>query len=238
MESVPNLPAGPLLQARGPARPRAARALCLLVAVSASVRAYADAPNPSAVGDTQGLLPHVLAGTGIESCFPAVAAKYHLEESLLRAVAKIESAYQTRAVHYDNDGTHDVGVMQINSSHFAELSQYHITEDTLLNRPCTNIAVGASILKGFVSRFGMTWRAIGSYGAGTSPNKEAARIAYANLVSHALQGQASPAPRILTKASLPVGATLTSTEVADGRPNRSMSGASATPSVPHMVVFE
>ena len=115
------------------------------------------------------------------------AERSAVPESLLRAVAKVESNFHPDAIHYDADGTHDVGVMQINSSHFPELeSRYHITEQILLERPCVNIAVGAKILGAFLRQYRGTWRGIGSYGAGTAPTKEHARQGYASLVAHAL----------------------------------------------------
>lgn len=120
-------------------------------------------------------------------CFGLVAARSGIPEGLLRAVAKIESNNRADAIHYDSDGTHDVGVMQVNSSHFPELeSEFHITEQILLERPCVNIAVGARILSGFIRRYGVTWRAVGSYNAGTSVKKEDARRQYAGLVARAL----------------------------------------------------
>jgi soluble lytic murein transglycosylase-like protein len=120
-------------------------------------------------------------------CFALVAERSGIPERLLRAVAKIESNNVAGAIHLDTDGTHDVGIMQINSSHFAELeARYHITEQILLERPCVNIAVGARILGGFLNRYGATWRAVGSYGAGTASVKEAARRDYATLVARAL----------------------------------------------------
>ena len=120
-------------------------------------------------------------------CFGLVAARSGIPENLLRAVAKIESNNRPDAIHFDSNGTHDVGVMQVNSSHFAELeSEFHITEQILLQRPCVNIAVGARILGSFLRRYGATWKAVGSYGAGTATKKEGARQHYAGLVARAL----------------------------------------------------
>lgn len=120
-------------------------------------------------------------------CFGLVASRSGIPEGLLRAVAKVESNNRPDAIHYDADGTHDVGVMQVNSSHLLELeSRYHITEQILLEHPCVNIAVGARILGGFIRRYGITWRAVGSYDAGTGANKEGARRQYAGLVARAL----------------------------------------------------
>ena len=125
------------------------------------------------------------------ACFGEAAERYGVSETLLRAIAKVESNGRVDAVHHDADGTHDVGLMQINSSHFERLRPLGISEDTLLNRPCTNIAVGASILAGFVRQFGMTWRAVGAYNAGTRAKQEAARIAYVARVQRAFERIAS-----------------------------------------------
>ena len=137
-----------------------------------------------------GLAAVALSGsaTAVEKdCFSIAAARYQVGEGLLLAIAKIESNFEPRAVAYASDGTHSVGVMQINSSHFDRLRDQGISEDTLLNRPCTNVAVGASILAEFIQRFGVTWRAVGAYGAGTSPKKEGARRDYAARVAGALE---------------------------------------------------
>ena len=120
-------------------------------------------------------------------CFALASERSGIPESLLRAVAKVESNFRPDAVHYDTDGTHDVGVMQINSSHFPELeSRFHITEQMLLERPCINIYVGSRILGGFLAQYRGTWRGVGSYGAGIASTKESARRNYATLVARAL----------------------------------------------------
>lgn len=113
-------------------------------------------------------------------CFGLVADRSGLPKSLLRAVGKIESNYQPTAIHADADGTYDVGVMQINSNHNLGLEQrYDIAERILLERPCVNIPIGAVILQAVVRRGGPIWRAVCSYGAGTSVKKEGARNGYA-----------------------------------------------------------
>jgi len=139
-------------------------------------------------------------------CFALAAEHYGVPEELLRAMAHVESGFNPTARHQDTDGTYDLGVMQINSSHFTELAErYHITEAMLVERPCINIVVGASILKGFIAQYGRTWRAVGAYGAGVAGNKEGARKSYASLVAAALSktwhaqqiATAAPARRML-----------------------------------------
>lgn len=128
------------------------------------------------------IAPAWAAEPALPACFVIAASRSGVSETLLRAIGKVESNYRADAVHRDADGTHDVGIMQINSSHFVRLQALGISEAMLLSEPCTNVAVGASILAGFIRQFGMTWRAVGCYGAGTHPKKEAARVAYATLV--------------------------------------------------------
>lgn len=158
----------------------------------------------SLVACTRGYARQIQGDTSKSLCFALVADRSGIPERLLRAVAKIESNNVANAIHLDSDGTHDVGIMQVNSSHFPELeARYHITEQILLERPCVNIAVGARILSGFLNRYGATWRAVGSYGAGTASSKEGARRDYATLVARALTkgwhvdqvAQASPVER-------------------------------------------
>ena len=130
---------------------------------------------------------NVWGETSRSMCFALVAQRSGIPERLLRAVARVESNFRADAVHVNTDGTRDVGVMQINSSHFPDLeTRFHITEQILLERPCVNIAVGARILGDFLQKYQGTWRGVGSYGAGMASNKEGARRGYANLVAHAL----------------------------------------------------
>lgn len=122
-----------------------------------------------------------------KDCFQEAAQRYSVDARLLRAIAKVESNFNPSAVHVNSDGTRDVGLMQINSSHFGELRSYGIGEATLLSQPCTNVAVGAWILAGFIRHHGLTWRAVGSYAAGSAREKEGARVAYATAVSRAIK---------------------------------------------------
>lgn len=144
-------------------------------------------------------------------CFHDAAIKYHVNELLLRSIAKNESNFNPRAYHKNTDGSYDVGIMQINSSHFEQLKKFNITEQTLYDE-CTNIAVGAWILSDAIRAHGAKWRAIGVYGAGTNKNKEKARQIYAAKVA-----------KIYSKMSgQPIGAT-----ASNDSPRRS-----------HMVVIE
>ena len=86
------------------------------------------------------------------------------------------------AINRNRDGSHDIGLMQINSMHLPDLARQGITRQRLLDEPCLSIDVGASILSGFIRRHGCTWRAVGAYNAGSASDREAARTRYVERV--------------------------------------------------------
>ncbi len=127
----------------------------------------------------------VVASEAKAYCWAEVASQYDLEPELLQAIAAVESGYRADAMNYsNNNGTRDIGLMQINSIHLPRLLKEGITEQRLLNEPCLSVAVGASILADFIKRFGYNWTAVGSYnvGAGPGPQRDALRVRYAQKI--------------------------------------------------------
>jgi len=122
-------------------------------------------------------------------CFDEAAAQYAdlgMTGQHLRAIAKVESSFRPRIVNRSNkDGSEDVGLMMINSSHFGRLAKRGITRNRLLDDPCTNVKVGAEILAGNIRRYGLTWRAVGAYNAKTEWKREV----YVHKVWLALNGK-------------------------------------------------
>lgn len=118
------------------------------------------------------------------NCWQDAGQTYRLDPWLLYSIAKKESKMKVHAVNRNPDGSEDLGLMQINSSHLRELSQYGITREMLLNNPCLNINVGAWVLSWNVHRHGYTKFALGAYNAGAKRNdmQEQRREAYANSV--------------------------------------------------------
>lgn len=109
----------------------------------------------------------------IMHCAGSAAAEYSVPRILLLAIIKTESAGNAGALHLNRNGTHDVGLMQINTiwSHHLQ-SRYGIAHAShhLRNDYCYNIRVGAWILKkeigdaGFVQgNPGEYWRRVGNY---------------------------------------------------------------------------
>nr|WP_322050017.1 transglycosylase SLT domain-containing protein [Paraburkholderia bannensis] len=116
-------------------------------------------------------------GLALADCIDDAAAFQHVNVSLMRAIAQVESGTQTNVVNRNSNGTVDIGLMQINSSWLPRLAQVGITQQSLYD-PCTNAYVAAWILAENIRQFGPTWNAIGAYNA-SSPDK---RLAYAQKV--------------------------------------------------------
>lgn len=115
-------------------------------------------------------------------CWSKAGQLHAIEPELLQAIAEVESGLRSDAIHHNRDGTRDIGLMQINSIHLPRLSTQGITEQRLLDDPCLSVEVGASVLAGFITRYGYNWTAVGAYNAGNSPRRQAARLRYARKV--------------------------------------------------------
>jgi soluble lytic murein transglycosylase-like protein len=111
------------------------------------------------------------------------AARFHrVNVALVRAIAQQESGMRSNAINTNNDGSEDIGLMQINSSWLPKLRRYGITRESLFNG-CVNAYVGTWILASNVKQFGATWKAVGAYNA-VSANKQ---LVYANNIYRRIQ---------------------------------------------------
>lgn len=99
-------------------------------------------------------------------CFEEAGDRYNINPYLLYTIAKIESNLNPKAINKNNNGTYDIGIMQINSKWLPVLKRYGITEEDLYN-PCQNVFVGAWVLAQCISKFGQTWKAIDCYNKGS-----------------------------------------------------------------------
>lgn len=116
------------------------------------------------------LLPAAVALAGNEGwqCWADASKRYNVPVDLLYAVARVETGNKYSVVSGKNrNGTYDIGLMQINSSHLRRLSKYGITERDLVEKPCLNLHVGAWIMAESIARHGYNWVAIGAYNAGS-----------------------------------------------------------------------
>jgi soluble lytic murein transglycosylase-like protein len=128
------------------------------------------------------LLILLLSQGAYANCWNKAAYYYHVDPYLLYAIANVESGMNPYAIGKNYDGSRDVGLMQINSVHFAELESKGISEYRLMTEPCTSIMVGASILSGMIKVYGNNWEAVGAYNAGLKKENYPQRMIYARKV--------------------------------------------------------
>lgn len=119
-------------------------------------------------------------------CFEEAGAQYGINPQILRAIAKVESNFNPRAVHRNTNGTFDFGLMQINSSWAPTLGKERWNS---LGDACVNTKAGAWILSMCIEKYGYNWKAIGCYNSQT-PDK---RDHYARMVFDQLQ-KVKPVP--------------------------------------------
>ncbi|HCR9735815.1 type III secretion system invasion protein IagB [Citrobacter sp. FR21RM1OL9030] len=133
------------------------------------------------------LLLLMLSQSAFANCWDRAANYYHVDPYLLFAIAQVESGMNPYAVGRNHDGTRDVGLMQINSSHFSALKRRGIDEYRLMLEPCTSVMVGASILSDMIKVYGYNWEAVGAYNAGVKKENYPQRMIYAHKVWEAYQ---------------------------------------------------
>ena len=116
-------------------------------------------------------------------CLETAAEWAGVHPTLLRAIAWVESRGNPGALHWNTNGTYDVGLMQINSWWYERgLKGLWLR----LGDPCINVAAGAWVLRQCVETYGYTWNAVGCYHAGAgwtaSPMRRAAGHRYITWV--------------------------------------------------------
>jgi soluble lytic murein transglycosylase-like protein len=104
-------------------------------------------------------------------CFDEAARYQKVNPLILRAIAWQESHNRPDAVHRNANGSTDYGVMQINSVHLPVLSQYGISQSTLME-PCKNVYIAAWHLRQKMNKYGNTWAAVGAYHSETPPLRD------------------------------------------------------------------
>ena len=128
------------------------------------------------------LLLLIFSQSVFANCWDRAAHYYHVDPYLLFAIAKVESGMNPYAVGWNHDGSRDVGLMQINSTHFSELQRKGIDEYRLIAEPCTSIMVCGSILSSMIKVYGYNWEAVGAYNAGLKKENYQQRMIYAHKV--------------------------------------------------------
>ena len=128
----------------------------------------------------------------IRDCIEQTAERYRLSPVLLLAIAQQESGLNPRAINRNTNGSTDMGVMQINTLWLPTLQRHGIDVRDLWE-PCTNIMVGAWILRNNFQRWGETLTGLGAYNASSQEK----RLRYAvRLLKRVQQLQPAHEPRM------------------------------------------
>lgn len=104
--------------------------------------------------------------TYVERCIVPASELHGVNPHILRAILRIESNLNPAAVGKNGDGSADVGIGQMNSIHFKELSKFGIGPDQLKDA-CIGTYVAAWHLRKGMQQFGNTWEAIARYHSAT-----------------------------------------------------------------------
>lgn len=102
-----------------------------------------------------------------QQCVVEAAQRYQVPGLLIYSVWRKEGGEVGKISKKNRNGTYDIGPMQINSSWLATLSKFNIDEERLTWDACSNIHVGAWILRSNYARYGDWTKAIISYNIGT-----------------------------------------------------------------------
>lgn len=116
----------------------------------------------------------------ILDCFAVAASTYSIPAEYLWAIGSVESSLTSVVGPQNKNGTYDIGIMQINTTHLKYLKRFGVDRERLLKEPCLNIHIGAWVLRGNIDAHGETWEAVGAYNA--SKRRPDLRLKYARKV--------------------------------------------------------
>jgi soluble lytic murein transglycosylase-like protein len=109
-------------------------------------------------------------------CFDDAARFHGVNPWVTRAIAKVESGGNPKAINTKNvTPTIDIGLLQINTIWLPILRTHGIAAKDLLDA-CTNVYVGTWIYARQVARHGNTWTAVGAYHSPGNPRLQAIYI--------------------------------------------------------------
>ncbi|WP_321816723.1 MULTISPECIES: lytic transglycosylase domain-containing protein [unclassified Paraburkholderia] len=126
------------------------------------------------------LLP---AGAAFADCFDDAASFHHVNPTILRAIAIVESGGRPNVTNVNSNGSVDYGMMQINSIHLPELAKFGISKSDLYDG-CKSVYLGAWILEQSIQKYGNTWDAIGSYNSATPVYRDRYAAKVKNVVQY------------------------------------------------------
>lgn len=109
----------------------------------------------------------------IRACTAEAAAFYSLPPLVVMAIVEAEGG-KIGTVSPNTDGSHDLGIMQINTIHLPAIkTRFNLGWEDLAYKPCVNIAIGVWILASRVRETDDLWTGVGNYHSRTPSLHEA-----------------------------------------------------------------
>lgn len=104
----------------------------------------------------------------LAACLMLAAQTYSVPPAVLVGIHQVEGGKAGQAVGPNDNGSYDLGPMQINTLWIPELAdQWGVSNNTALrwvkDDPCTNMGVAAQILRGHMDETGNLSQAIAHY---------------------------------------------------------------------------
>lgn len=102
-----------------------------------------------------------------DQIFTIVGKEFKINPYFLKAIAVVESKLNWKAINRNKNGSYDLGLMQINSSHIGTLvSKGIIPTAQHIWHPYYNVRAGAYILLECLYSHGYSWKAVDCYNKG------------------------------------------------------------------------
>jgi soluble lytic murein transglycosylase-like protein len=146
--------------------------------------------------------------TAYAGCFEEAATYQHVNPLILQAIAWQESHYHADAMHLNENGSIDYGLMQINTIHLRNLSRYGIGKEALMS-PCKSVFVAAWHLRMQMNKYGNTWAAVGAYHSATPALRDDYALRIASIVNCFTQGAPGDSMPGVTQVSAQAGGEVT-----------------------------
>ena len=138
-----------------------------------------------------------MSNAQIEDCLLRAAQHHRVNPAVLRAILRVESNLNPRAVGRNPDGSVDLGIGQINSRHFAMLARHGIRPAHLMDG-CVGAYVAAWHLSTLIAAHGNTWTAIARYHSASPSLNHRYQLLLANelFAAGVIAGSRTPVPAI------------------------------------------
>jgi hypothetical protein len=114
----------------------------------------------------------IASAQALAACVLMAANTYHVPPAVMIGIMHVEGGHIGQAAGPNNNGTYDLGPMQVNTRWLPQLAQmWHVNATTaqgwVRNDGCVNVHVGAWILRQKMEESGSIWGGIAAYHSAT-----------------------------------------------------------------------